>query len=123
MSITAVAPGRWNLVGVITDVTAARQAEEARRASEARLQQILDRADCMLWQARVAEIDGNMSWRFDVPASGLQRRIFGSEGLSGSPVLYENENFKVPELSQDVRAWSRPPSEAAPRAMSMSSAL
>ena len=100
VSITAVAPGRWNLVGVITDVTAARQAEEARRASEARLQQILDRADCMLWQARVAEIDGKMSWRFDVPASGLQRRIFGSEGLSGSPVLYENENFKVPELSK-----------------------
>jgi len=50
VSITPVAPGRWSLVGVITDVTAARQAEEARRASEARLQQILDRADCMLWQ-------------------------------------------------------------------------
>lgn len=100
VSITPVAPGRWSLVGVITDVTAARQAEEARRASEARLQQILDRADCMLWQAHVTEVDGKMSWRFDVPASGLQRRIFGCEGLSGSPVLYENDNFKVPELSE-----------------------
>jgi PAS domain S-box-containing protein len=100
VSITPVGADQWDLVGVLMDVTARHEAEEARRASEARLQQILDRADCMLWQAHVTEVDGKMSWRFDVPASGLQRRIFGCEGLSGSPVLYENENFKVPELSE-----------------------
>ena len=98
VSITAVGPGRWNVVGVITDVTARREAEEARQASETQLQQILDRADCMLWQGRVTEADGKISWRFDVPASALQRRLFGSEGLAGSPVLYDN--FNVPEISE-----------------------
>jgi PAS domain S-box-containing protein len=100
VSITPVSPGRWSLVGVITDVTAARQAEEARRATEARLQQILDRADCMLWQARVTEVDGKLSWLFDVPVSGLQRRIFGCEGLAGSSTLYEHKDFTVPEISE-----------------------
>lgn len=100
VSITPVAPGSWSLVGVITDVTAARQAEEARRASEAQLQQILDRADCMLWRAQVTEVDGKYNWLFNVPASGLQRRIFGSEGLVGSPTLYENKDFSVPEIAE-----------------------
>ena len=100
VSITSVAPDRWSLVGVITDVTAARRAEEARRASETQLQHILDRADCMLWQAQVTDVDGTMSWRFDVPASGLQRRIFECEGIAGSPVLYENERFTVPEIAE-----------------------
>jgi PAS domain S-box-containing protein len=98
VSITPVSRGRWNVVGVITDVTARREAEEARRASETQLQQILNWADCMLWQARVTDVDGKMSWRFDVPASALQRRLFGSEALTGSPVLYDN--FMVPEMSK-----------------------
>jgi len=69
----------------------------------------------------VTEVDGKMSWRFDVPASGLQRRIFGCEGLSGSPVLYENDNFKVPELSE-MYVLGATACRAAPRAMSKSSA-
>jgi PAS domain S-box-containing protein len=79
VSITRVASGRWNLVGVITDVTTARQAEEAQRKSQTQLQQILMRTDCMLWHARVTESDGRHKWEFDIPVSGLQKRIFGCE--------------------------------------------
>ena len=82
VSVTPVGPDEWNLVGVLMDVTAQHEAEEARRTTEAQLQQILDRADCMLWRARVTEVDGKISWLFDVPASRLQQRIFGGKGLA-----------------------------------------
>jgi len=88
VSITRVAPDRWNLVGVITDVTMARQAEEARRASEAQLRQIVDRVDCLLWHGEVTETGGQINWMMDVPASGLQRRIFGGEGPIRTADLY-----------------------------------
>jgi PAS domain S-box-containing protein len=98
VSITRVAPGRWNLVGVITDVTTARQAEEARKASEAQLRQILDRVDCLLWHAQVTETGSQMRWEFDIPASGLQRLIFGGEGAVHTNDLYAG--LDVPELPE-----------------------
>ena len=98
VSITRVAPGRWNLVGVITDVSTARQAEEARRASEAQLRQILDRVDCLLWHGQVTETEGRFTWGFDVPASGLQRRIFGGEGALRTADLYKD--LTVPEMAE-----------------------
>ena len=100
VSITPVGPDQWELVGVLMDVTVQHEAEEARKRMEAQLQQILDRLDCMVWQARVTDVDGKISWRFDVPASGLQRRIYECEGFSNSPTLYERENFTVPEISE-----------------------
>jgi PAS domain S-box-containing protein len=99
VSITSVAPGRWSLVGVITDVTAARKAEEARRASEAQLHEILSRVDCLLWHAQITKIDGKNEWVFDIPPSGLHRRIFGGDaGQKGSKALYAGLN--VPELEE-----------------------
>lgn len=99
VSITAVAPGRWNLVGVVTDVTAARMAEEARRASEAQLHEILNRVDCLLWHAQITNVDGKNAWVFDIPPSGLNRRIFGGDaGQQERRDLYAN--LKVPELDE-----------------------
>lgn len=99
VSITPVSPGRWSLVGVITDVTAARQAEEASRASEAQLHEILERVDCLLWHAQITRADGRNDWVFDIPSSGLHRRIFGREaGEKGCRDLYAN--LKVPELEE-----------------------
>ena len=80
-SIIRVGPDEWATVGTVIDVTERRQAEEARQRSEAQLQQILTRADCMLWQARVTEVDHRMFWQFTAPPSGLQHRIFGAEGV------------------------------------------
>src|SRR5690606_6930838 len=52
-TIRRVGPGEWQLVGVVTDITQRRQAEEARQASERALREILERADCLLWRATV----------------------------------------------------------------------
>jgi PAS domain S-box-containing protein len=103
VSITPIGPGEWNLVGVITNVTTQHEAEEARKASQAQLRQILTRPDCMLWQAHVTEIDGQFHWQFDIPPSGLQKRLFDGEtgiiheGISGIKTKSLYGNFIVPE--------------------------
>ena len=104
VSITSIGPDRWKLVGVLMDVTARREAEEARKKTEAQLQEILTRADCMLWQARVQETDGRLVWDFDVPDSGLKQRIFSGVALIEGRALYGL--LTVPELPEmNVRCW------------------
>ncbi len=67
--------------GISKNITAQYLAETEWKRSQALLRQLLSRPDCMLWQARVTETDGRQQWQFEVPASGLQRRIF--EGDAG----------------------------------------
>jgi PAS domain-containing protein len=79
--IRAAGPGEWNLVGVVTDITKRRVAEDARRSTEGQLDQILKGADCLLWQAVVTgDPDVEITWRMFIPPSVLFRKIFG-EGL------------------------------------------
>lgn len=98
VSITAVEPGQWDLVGISIDVTAQREADDARKTTEARLQQILERVDCVLWQAHVTEADGRTVWAFELPQSSLRRQIFGSKAVTGEKELYDN--LTVPELPE-----------------------
>src|ERR1035438_5109777 len=57
-------PGEWNLAGVIVDVTKRHEAEEARRLTESHLEEILKRADCLLWQAVVTgDPDTQIAWQ------------------------------------------------------------
>jgi PAS domain S-box-containing protein len=104
VSITPAGPDKWNLVGVLMDVTARREAEEARKKTEAQLQEILARTDCMLWQARVEEADGRMTWDFDVPDSSLKQRIFTGPAIIQPHALYDVQT--VPELpAMNERCW------------------
>ncbi len=78
-SIRPIEPGQWEVVGIITDITARHDAEEAWRASEARLGNLLDLADCMVWEATVRLItDDSLEWQLYTPQSALYRRVFGS---------------------------------------------
>src|SRR5690606_38711503 len=45
VTVSSVTSGEWRLVGVITDITAQREAQEARKISEAQVEQMLATAD------------------------------------------------------------------------------
>ncbi len=80
VSIETIAPGEWRLEGVIVDITAQREAEESKRASEEQLQRVMQTADFMLWHARVFRTaTGDLRWVLNVPGSTLYRRVFGVE--------------------------------------------
>jgi signal transduction histidine kinase/ActR/RegA family two-component response regulator len=71
VSIDRDAEGAWRLSGLVRDVT-----EE--RVQADRMSAVLDRANCILWNAVVVD-DGTerMEWTFTLHPSALQRRIFG----------------------------------------------
>jgi len=102
VSITAVGPGRWNLVGVITNVTARHDAEEAQKTSEARLRQILTRADCLLWQANILREGGGVRWHnFTMPSSGLCERLFGAlPPTTGTGLWLPTDTPDLPEMTR-----------------------
>ena len=98
VSVSPAGPDRWDLVGIITDITARREAEEARRTSEAQLAQILEMADCMVWRATVIERpDGSLEWSLYTPRSVLHRRLFG-ENNSADQLDWRTLN--VPERDE-----------------------
>ncbi|HVU24923.1 MAG TPA: PAS domain S-box protein [Opitutus sp.] len=99
VSVRQVDPERFSLVGVVTDVTAQHHAEEARKASEVALWEILERADCLLWRARVVRQDGEFAWRdFELPASRLCAELLGRVPVVPTTQLWEETT--VPELAQ-----------------------
>ena len=101
VSIEAVAPGEWSLTGILMDVTAARTAEEERRQSEARIQQILAQADCMIWQARVELLDPdfvNLKWNVYLPWSELYERLF--KPFPGETPSLDWDRLRVPEYRE-----------------------
>ncbi|HVU16429.1 MAG TPA: ATP-binding protein [Candidatus Didemnitutus sp.] len=96
VTITPLEPGKLQLVGVITDITAQREAQEGRRTSEAQVEQILASSDCLLWQARLFEITpGEMRWVQFIPKSRLYRELFGSDAG-------ENAALRWPEVVDDA---------------------
>ena len=101
VSITAVGPGKWYLVGVVTNVTAQHEAEEARKTSEAQLRQILTRADCLLWQANILREGGGVRWRnFTMPDSGLCERLFGAmPPTTGTGLWLSGDTPDLPEMN------------------------
>ncbi len=98
VSIECMGAGEWSLTGILMDVTAVREAEEAKRQSEARIQQILARADCMIWQARVVRLDAdfvNLEWNQYIPRSELFQRLF--DAAPGDTPVLDWEKLGVPE--------------------------
>ncbi|WP_044891683.1 PAS domain-containing hybrid sensor histidine kinase/response regulator [Opitutus terrae] len=73
--------GRQLVLAVERDVTEQRRAEAAWKDSEQRFRQIVASANCLLWKARVREIDGKLAWSFQVPMSALRLRLFEAAEL------------------------------------------
>ncbi len=93
------------LVGLGRNITSLKEAEEARRESEANLQQILRHADCMVWRARVARAGDELKWgRFEVPAAGLYESIFGAPRHSDDSSLWLLVTVpEMPEMNRRCR--------------------
>ena len=104
--IRAAGPREWNLAGVITDVTKRHEAEEARRATESQLDQILKGADCLIWQAVVTgHPDTGITWRMFIPPSVLYRKIFGEGSIPRSDKLWSES--MVPEWAEITQRLRR----------------
>jgi signal transduction histidine kinase/DNA-binding response OmpR family regulator len=89
-------PDAWNLAGVVVDVTKRHDAEEARKNTETQLQQILNGADCLLWQATVTgSLDTGLKWDLLLLPSVLYRRIFGVDSVPGQNQLWTSD--MIPE--------------------------
>jgi PAS domain S-box-containing protein len=103
VSIHRLNEDEWSLVGVISDITRSHEAEEAQRRSAAHVRSILERTDCMIWQARVTEREGKFDWQFEIPFSGLQERIFGKraeknfDGVTGVRTDSLYAGFALPD--------------------------
>ncbi len=98
VAIIPVGPGEWRLVGVMTDVTARRAAEEAWRNSEGRLQKLLARADCLLWEGTVDLTPDSWKWDFEIQPSGLRQKLYGPPELDDAAGLWRR--FNIPEWAE-----------------------
>ncbi len=98
-TITHLGRDHWKLEGVVIDITAQRQAEDAQRSSEKRLEHLLERADCTIWQGRVTQLpDGELRWEIYIPPSQLYRRIYGVNPLDVRG--FEWNKLGVPEYEE-----------------------
>ena len=70
VEITPKGPGRWDLVGVVVDITERKQAQEV-------LQQVIKRAQCLLWNAEVQKTHDGLNWDFNLVSSGVTRSWLG----------------------------------------------
>ena len=86
------------VLAVERDISEQRQAESALRDSEQRFRHLIETADCLLWKARLSEVDGQLVWKFDIPLSGLRQRLFAAANVT----FAEGElwsGFNLPELA------------------------
>lgn len=63
VAITVIEPGKiWHAVGVCTDVTERKHAEQERETSQQLMRQVIDQANCLLWRAEVREQFPEPGW-------------------------------------------------------------
>jgi len=92
VAIRPIGPNEWKLGGVVQDITKRREAEVARKATEAQVEKILKGADCLLWQANVSgPPTAVQDWQIFLPHSALYRRIFGRDPAPDQKELWNRE--------------------------------
>lgn len=101
LSVTALrdeAGAITGFLGIAQDLTQRKKAEFALQASEERLQRVLARADCLVWEAQVRLAGDDWDWQFVIQPSGMYRRLFGEETPGEHAGLWYR--FEVPEQTE-----------------------
>ena len=97
--IRPTGPNEWSLEGVVIDITAQKRAEDDKTKSEQHLAYLLERADCLIWQAKVCETPaGEFQWATFIPRSQLFRRIFNRD--PGDHPIFYWQQMGVPEFAE-----------------------
>lgn len=100
VKIEALKAGRYYLVGVITDITERKQAEED-------LRRVISAARCLLWHAAVYEKDGDYIWRIHAVGEdkvlGLVPDLRVAPGQTAAKVFFEDRP-KEEQLIMDARS-------------------
>jgi PAS domain S-box-containing protein len=103
VTIKPVAPDEWDLVGIITDITVQRRSEEAQRASEQRLGELLARADCLLWESTVVLNPAGWQWHHNLRPSLLYQRLTGSPLPKSPGIMWPDSIPERPEMDRRCR--------------------
>ncbi len=98
VSIKALGESSFSLVGVATDITGQRQAEEAWRNSEGRLRKLLTRADCILWESTTELTADGWKWDYDIQDSRLCHKLYGPPKPGSTAGLWLR--FQIPEFAE-----------------------
>ena len=98
VSIKVIGPAQWELVGIITDITARRDAEAARQASEGQLRELLTQADCLLWEGTAEKLGDDWKWNFKIQPSILYQKLYGSLQPPDNSSLWRG--FEIPEWEE-----------------------
>lgn len=78
VELETLAPGQWRAVGICTDITERKRAEE-------RLRRVLSSAECLLWHGTVVEIDGELDWRIEMWDEDASQRFLPLDVPPGEP--------------------------------------
>ena len=100
LSVSALRDAQGNLTGFIgtaQDLSRQRQMALALQNSEQRLQQVLGRADCLVWEAQVIVSASDWNWHMNVHPSGLYQRLMGIPQPTQAGLWYQ---FDIPEQSE-----------------------
>jgi PAS domain S-box-containing protein len=98
VSIERVGPKKWSLVGVCTDITANKMAEE-------RWQQIVGSANCLLWYASVRQENGHFNWDIQLPDEAAAQRFLPLDVAPGQTYVDAWMRSRMPE--DEVHMYQR----------------
>ena len=107
-SIQRQGPARWHVMGIIHDESRQHCTNLEKSQSNLVISDLVNQADCLLWQANVSRTDepgsfenkihSSLSWEFFIPHSDLYDRIFGPTDPNAPRAFMWTES-SVPELT------------------------
>jgi signal transduction histidine kinase/DNA-binding response OmpR family regulator len=98
VQVETVAPGHWRAVGVCTDTTERKRAEEALQQAQEDLRSVLSRAKCLIWHADIEDRGGEyLHWTSRLVDPESAQAFFPVEVPPGESYLNAWMRHRLPE--------------------------